>query len=84
VKRYLYIFLNFNATNCNYKEVKRMNLETRDIYHIKRRKLGISLQTIADHFQVNKSTVSRWETGKTPMPKGYMKYIDNKENELIK
>jgi DNA-binding transcriptional regulator YiaG len=54
-----------------------MNLETRELYHIKRRKLGISLQTIADHFQVNKSTVSRWETGKTSLPIEYIRFIDN-------
>jgi DNA-binding transcriptional regulator YiaG len=56
-----------------------MYLKTRELYHIKRRQLGISLQTIAEHFQVNKSTVSRWETGKTHMPKEYINYIDNTE-----
>jgi transcriptional regulator with XRE-family HTH domain len=56
-----------------------MKLETRELYHLKRRKLGISLQTIADQLNVNKSTVSRWETGKTHLPIDYINYIDNIE-----
>ena len=55
-----------------------MNLETYELYHIKRRKLGLSLQQIADHLKVNKSTVSRWETGKTSMSKEYINYINTK------
>lgn len=56
-----------------------MELELREIYLLKRRKLGITLQTIADCFRVHKSTVSRWETGKIPIPHDYMEWIDNIE-----
>jgi transcriptional regulator with XRE-family HTH domain len=56
-----------------------MELELREMYLLKRRKLGITLQTIADCFGVHKSTVSRWETGKIPMPNEYMSWIDHKE-----
>jgi DNA-binding transcriptional regulator YiaG len=60
-----------------------MHLETREIYFLKRRKLGITLQTIADYLNVNKSTVSRWETGKTHMPKAYINYITDKERMIL-
>jgi transcriptional regulator with XRE-family HTH domain len=61
-----------------------MHLETREIFLLKRRKLGLSLETIAEDLNVNKSTVSRWETGKTHMPKKYINYINNVEGMMYK
>jgi transcriptional regulator with XRE-family HTH domain len=60
-----------------------MHLETREIYYLKRRKLGLTLETIASDLHINKSTVSRWETGKTHMPKEYINYISDKERMIL-
>jgi DNA-binding transcriptional regulator YiaG len=54
-----------------------VKLEERETYHLKRRRLGISCQQVADALGVHKATVSRWETGKCPMSKDYMDFIDN-------
>lgn len=57
-------------------------MELREFYHLKRRSLGITIQEIADKLKVNQSTVSRWETGKIPIAKEYIDYIDSKESEI--
>lgn len=56
-----------------------------DIYHLKRRKLGITLKEIADYLHVHHSTISRHETGKInfSLVNEYINYIDSKEKELI-
>lgn len=56
-------------------------MELREFYLLKRRRLGITLQQIADFFGVHKSTASRWETGKLPIPEAYMEYLNSKERE---
>jgi predicted transcriptional regulator len=61
-------------------------MELREVYHLKRRKLGVTLQEIAAHLKVHHSSVSRHETGKINFnyAKEYMIYIDTKERELNK
>lgn len=68
----------------NKKEVLKLKLEIRETYHLKRRRLGISCQAIANLLGVHKATVSRWETGKIPMSKEYMELIDELESKNIK
>jgi transcriptional regulator with XRE-family HTH domain len=59
-----------------------MQLETREVYLLKRRKLGITLEQVAKVFDIHKGTASRWETGKLKMPKKYMKWIDRLAAEM--
>lgn len=61
-------------------------MELRDVYHLKRRKLGITLQEIAEYLRVHHSSISRHETGKInfSLANEYMNYIDTKELELNK
>jgi DNA-binding transcriptional regulator YiaG len=70
--------------NIPIKEVRQM--EQREIYLLKRRKLGIKMIEIAECLGVNVSTISRHERGivKFKQEKEYMKYIDSKEKELSK
>jgi predicted transcriptional regulator len=61
-------------------------MHKRDIYHIKRRNLGITLQEIAGVLGVHHSSISRHETGKINFQyaEQYYKYIDNKQSKLNK
>jgi transcriptional regulator with XRE-family HTH domain len=63
-----------------------MHLNEKEIYLIKRRRLGITLQEIADCLGVHKGTLSRYENNliNFSLADKYKKYIDNKENVLIK
>jgi transcriptional regulator with XRE-family HTH domain len=58
-----------------------MDLDIKDIYFLKRRKLGITLQEIADYLGVHKSSLSRYETGKMNfcLAHKYQQYIDSKD-----
>lgn len=61
-------------------------MKRRDMYHLKRRKLGITLKEIADYLNVHHTSISRHETGKNnfSLAEDYYSYIDNKEKELNK
>jgi predicted transcriptional regulator len=58
-------------------------MELREIYHNKRRQLGIHLSEIAKSIEVSIATISRHETGKIIMRKAqeYMDYIDKMESK---
>jgi predicted transcriptional regulator len=59
-------------------------MKRRDLYHLKRRKLGITLKEIADFLNVHHTSISRHETGKINFSRAdeYYNYIDNTEKEL--
>jgi transcriptional regulator with XRE-family HTH domain len=63
-----------------------MKLSEKEMYLIKRRRLGITLQEIADHLGVHKCSISRYENDKLnfTLDKEYKNYIDNKENKITK
>lgn len=54
-----------------------MELNQREIYQIKRKRMKITLQQVADGLNVTRATVSRWETGVLPLPCKYKDYIDS-------
>jgi transcriptional regulator with XRE-family HTH domain len=58
-----------------------MELNEREIYFMKRRKLHITHQEIAEYLGVNQSSISRYERGEINfrLADDYKKYIDNKE-----
>jgi transcriptional regulator with XRE-family HTH domain len=60
-----------------------MELNERELYFMKRRKLRITHQEIADFLGVNQSSISRYERGEINFQHAqeYMNYIDNKENK---
>jgi transcriptional regulator with XRE-family HTH domain len=58
-----------------------MELNDKEIYLIKRRRLGITLQEIADCLGVHKGTISRYENNliNFSLAEQYKKYIISKE-----
>jgi predicted transcriptional regulator len=63
-----------------------MILNERELYFMKRRRLGITHQEIADYLGVNQSTISRYEAGKMnfKFSEKYKEYIDSIEKQLNK
>lgn len=63
-----------------------MELSEKEIYFMKRRKLGITHQELADYLGVNQSSISRYERGliNFKYAKKYKQYINDRENKLIK
>lgn len=61
----------------------QMELSEREVYFMKRRRLGITLQEIADYLRVHKSSLSRYETGKMNFQyeQQYQEYIDKYLNK---
>lgn len=59
-------------------------MDNKDLYLLKRRKLGITHQELSQALGVSQSMISRYETGKRnfTLIKEYMDYIDKKEVEL--
>lgn len=62
-----------------------MELNEREIYFMKRRKLGITHQELADFLGVNQSSISRYERGEINfrLAKDYKKYINEKEKLVL-
>jgi transcriptional regulator with XRE-family HTH domain len=63
-------------------EMIRVELEEREIYFMKRRRLNIPMQEIADAIGVNQSSISRYERGQINLQfeQQYRDYIDNYSN----
>lgn len=63
-----------------------MILDEKELYFLKRRKLHITHQEIADYLGVNQSSISRYERGEInfKFANEYKNYIDNKEMKLNK
>lgn len=61
-------------------------MERREIYHAKRRKLGINLETAARELGVNCATISRYERGlfQFRKEKQYIEYLDSMESSIRK
>jgi transcriptional regulator with XRE-family HTH domain len=61
-----------------------MELNKRELYFMKRRKLKITHQEIADFLGVNQSSISRYERGEINFKheQSYRNYIDNKELKI--